>query len=175
MRTTVVRPERPDDYAAVNEVNRLAFGQDNEARLIAAIRRTEGFDPSLSLVAVCDGQVVGHILFSPIRIETDHGDAPALALAPMAVLPNRQRQGIGSALVRNGLDACRRAGHRIVVVLGHTDYYPRFGFTPASQNGLRPPFTVPDEAFMAMALVPGGLDGISGVVRYPAAFDVEFC
>ena len=87
----------------------------------------------------------------------------AMALAPMAVLPDYQGQGIGSALVREGLEACRRAGHRIVVVLGHADYYPRFGFKPANGHGLRSPFPVPDEAFMAMALVPGGLDGISGV------------
>ena len=89
----------------------------------------------------------------------------------MAVLPDHQKQGIGSAMVRSGLDACRQAGHRIVIVLGHADYYPRFGFTPAGDRGLRPPFPAPDEAFMALALVPAGLDKISGTVRYPPAFD----
>ena len=169
--TTTIRSEQPEDHATIHEVNRLAFGQDDEARLVTALRHTEGFDPSLSLVAVRDAQVVGHILFSSIHIETDEGRVPAMALAPMAVLPRWQRQGIGSALVREGLEACRRAGHRIVVVLGHPDYYPRFGFRPASGHDVRPPFSVPDEAFMVKALAPGGLDGISGVVRYPGAFD----
>lgn len=168
---TMIRVEHVDDHAGVDEVNRLAFGQDNEARLVATLRQADGFDPGLSLVAVCDGAVVGHILFSPIRIETDSSDVPALALAPMAVLPELQRRGIGSDLVREGLEACRRAGHAIVVVLGHAEYYPRFGFTPASGFGIRPPFPAPDEAFLALALAPSGLDGISGVVRYPAPFE----
>lgn len=171
MKATTIRPEQPNDHAAVSKINRLAFGQEDEGKLIVAIRNADGFDPGLSLVALCDGQAVGHILFSPIHIETDHGDVPAMALAPMAVLPDRQKQGIGSAMVRSGLDACRQAGHRIVIVLGHADYYPRFGFTPAGQHGLRPPFPAPDEAFMALALQPGSLDGVSGIVRYPAAFD----
>ncbi len=168
---TTIRPEQPSDHAAIEAVNRQAFGQDAEAHLVAKLREADSHDPALSLVAVHDGEVVGHILFSPILIETDGGNVAAMALAPMAVLPDYQRQGIGSALVREGLEACRRAGHRIVVVLGHADYYPRFGFKPANRHRLRSPFTVPDEAFMAMALVPGGLDDISGVVRYPAAFD----
>jgi len=168
---TTIRPEQSSDYAAAEEVNRLAFGQDAEAQLVAKLREADGHDPALSLVAVSDGQVVGHILFSPILIETEGGKVAAMALAPMAVLPDYQRQGIGSALVRKGLEACRQAGHRIVVVLGHAEYYPRFGFKPANRHGLSSPFTVPDEVFMAMALVPGGLDDIGGVVRYPAAFD----
>ncbi len=168
---TTIRPEKSSDHAAVDEVNRLAFGRDAEAQLVAKLREADGRDQPLSLVAVRDDQVVGHILFSPILIETDGGNVAAMALAPMAVLSDYQGQGIGSALVREGLESCRRAKHRIVVVLGHADYYPRFGFKPAKRYGLRSPFTVPDEAFMAMALVPGGLDDICGVVRYPAAFD----
>ena len=167
---TTIRAEQPGDHAAIDEVNRVAFGQANEALLVAKLRQTHGFDPALSLVAIRDGHIVGHILFSPIHIETDRGDIPALALAPMAVVPECQRQGIGCDLVREGLDACARAGHKTVVVLGHAEYYPRFGFTPASQHGLRPPFPAPDNAFMVMALIPSGLDGISGVVRYPAPF-----
>lgn len=106
-----------------------------------------------------------------MHIEADNGDVPALALAPMAVLPECQGQGIGSELVRAGLTAARRAGHRIVVVVGHAEYYPRFGFVTAGRSGLRSPFPAPDEAFMVMTLTPGSLEGISGVVRYPAAFD----
>ncbi len=170
----VLRPEQPDDHAAIAEVHRSAFGQENEARLVAALRDAEGFDPQLSLVALRGDAVVGHILFSPIHIERDGNDVPAiaraLALAPMAVRPAYQRQGIGSALVRAGLKACGCAGYRMVVVLGHADYYPRFGFTPAGQRGVRAPFEVPDEAFMVLSLVDGGLDDVAGIVRYPAPF-----
>ena len=169
--TTVIRPERPDDCAAIERVNRLGFGQENEARLVAAIRHAESFAPALSLVAVRADTVVGHILFSPIQIESDHATTRALALAPMAVLPNLQRQGIGSDLVREGLKACHRLGHTIVVVVGHPDFYSRFGFTPAASHGIQAPFPVPDEAFRVLALVRGSLDGVCGVVRYPAAFD----
>lgn len=168
--TTIIRPERADDYVAIAEVNRLAFGRDNEARLVAAIRQAESFDPALSLVAVHADRVVGHILFSLIHIESDRGRIPAVALAPMAVLPDFQRQGIGTELVRQGLEVCRRAGHVIVIVVGHPDYYPRFGFVPAASHGIQAPFPVPDEAFMVLALAPRGLDEISGVIRYPAAF-----
>lgn len=168
---TTIRSEQPCDYIVVEQVNRLAFGQDGEARLVAKLREADGHDPALSLVAIRDDRVVGHILFSPILIETDGDDVRALALAPMAVLPDDQRQGIGTSLVREGLEACRQRGHRIVVVLGHAHYYPRFGFARASLHGVRCPFAVPDEAFMVMALVPGSLDNINGVVRYPGAFD----
>ena len=123
-------------------------------------------------MTIRDGCLIGQILFSSIVIETDGGEAQALALARMAVLPDHQRQGIGSELVREGLEACCRQGHRIVVVLGNAQYYPRFGFTPASQHGVRCPCSVPDESFMVMALVPGSLDDIDGVVHYPAAFDL---
>ncbi len=166
-----IRPERPSDYAAIEQVTRLAFGGDGEARLVAKLREAGGCDPALSLVAVRDDRVVGHILFSPILIEADGDEVRALALAPMAVLPDYQRQGVGSSLVLGGLGACRSGGHTIAVVVGHAQYYPRFGFVRASQYGVRCPFTVPDEAFMIKALVPSGLDNIAGVVRYPAAFD----
>ncbi len=165
-----IRPEQPTEHAAVAQVNRAAFGQENEGRLVAALRRAEGFDPSLSMVAVREGQVVGHILFSAIHIETQHGNVAALALAPMSVLSEYQRQGVGSALVGEGLEACRRAGYRIVVVLGHAEYYPRFGFTQASEHGVQPPFAVRDDVFMIQGLVTGALDGIAGVVAYPPAF-----
>ncbi len=170
--TTIIRPGRPDDYATIEEVNRLAFGQENEARLVAAIRQAQGFDEALSLVAIRADKLVGHILFSPIHIESDQGRIPALALAPMAVLPKFQRQGIGSDLVREGLEACRRSEHAIVVVVGHPGFYPRFGFYPATSHGIRAPFDVPDEAFMILCLEqPGILEDISGVVRYPSAFN----
>ncbi|MCZ6655013.1 MAG: N-acetyltransferase [Planctomycetota bacterium] len=166
----VIRSEHVGDHVAIAEVNREAFGQEGEPRLVAALRDAEGFDPQLSLVTLRDDAVVGHILFSPIELVRDEAKVPALALAPMAVRPEYQRQGIGSALVRAGLKACGRAGYRMVVVLGHADYYPRFGFTPAGKRGVRAPFDVPDEAFMVLGLVDGGLDDVAGVVRYPAPF-----
>jgi len=166
-----IRPETADDYAAIAEVNALAFGREVEPRLVEALRRSPEFIPELSLVAIEAARVAGHILFSPMAIETKDGAVPALGLAPLAVRPELQNQGIGSALVRDGLDRCRSLGHRIVVVIGHPAYYPRFGFSPARPRGLEAPFPVPDEAFLALELVPGALGGIAGVVKYPPAFD----
>ena len=165
-----IRPERSQDYDAIAEVHRLAFGQDDEARLVADLRRTKHFVPELSMVAVCSGQVVGHVLFSAVHIETPQGPVPALALAPMAVRPEFQNRCIGTELARQGLEACRKLGHRIVLVVGHPEYYPRFGFTPAVPHGLRVPFPVPDEAFMVLPLVSGALDGVTGTVAYPPEF-----
>ena len=166
-----IRPERTEDYAAIHDVNLLAFGQEVEPRLVENLRQSADFIPELSLVAVEAGRVVGHILFSPLVIETKDGAVPALALAVMAVRPEFQNQGIGSELVRDGLERCRSRGHRIVVVIGHPEYYPRFGFSPARAKGLEVPFPVPDEAFLVLELVRGALDKVSGVVKYPPAFD----
>lgn len=167
----IIRPEMPEDYSAIHEVNALAFGREQEARLVDTIRQSPGFTPELSLVAVDAGRVVGHVLFSPIRIETASGDVPVLSLAPVAVRPEAQNRGIGSQLIQQGLDECRRLGHAIVVLIGHPNYYPRFGFSPARAMGLEAPFPIPDEAFMALELVPGALAGVTGLVRYPPAFD----
>ncbi len=164
-----VRLERPEDMEAIREVNRLAFGGEDEALLVDALR--DGGCSRLSLVAEKDGKVVGHILFSDLPIVTQSGTLAALALAPMAVLPGHQRQGIGSFLVREGLRACAEAGHRIVVVLGHPDYYPRFGFSPQMAERLKAPFSGP--AFMALELVPGALAGVTGEVVYPPLFGLE--
>jgi putative acetyltransferase len=169
--TILVRAERPEDYSAIEALNRAAFEGDSEARLVARLRQTEGFVSDLSLVAVQYERIVGHILFSPISIEAESSVVPALALAPMAVLPRFQNKGIGSALVREGLEACRRLRHKIVVVVGHARYYPRFGFVPARPLGIEAPFPVPDEAFMLLALTPGALEGVSGVIRYPPPFE----
>jgi len=166
-----IRPETTEDYAAIREVNLVAFGGETEPRLVESLRQSADFIPELSLVAVESGEVVGHILFSPVVIETKDGAIPALALAPMSVRPELQNQGIGSELVRHGLEQCRSSGHRIVVVVGHPTYYPRFGFSPARARGLEAPFPVPDEAFLVLELVRSALDGVSGVVKYPSAFD----
>jgi len=166
-----IRPEHEGEHAKVRKVIVEAFGQENEADLVEVIRKSEDFIPGLSLVAVKDGELVGHILFSPIKIETSDSDVSILTLAPVAVRPAFQNQGVGSELVRKGLEECRRLGHRIVVVVGHPDYYPRFGFAPAGAEGLEASLEVPDEAFMVLELEPGALEGISGVVRFPKAFE----
>jgi putative acetyltransferase len=152
-------------------VNRLAFDGEAEPRLVDLIRLSEDFIPELSLVAEADGRVVGHILFSRISIQTETGSIPALSLAPMAVLPEYQNQGLGSALVRRGLEECRRLGHAIVIVLGHADFYPRFGFSAALAKALEGPFGDVGEAWMALELVPGALDSVRGRVVYPSAFE----
>lgn len=164
----VIREETTADLAAVRELDRLAFGQDDEANLVEALRA--GHYTRLSPVAERDGTVVGHLLFSRLPIETVTGAVEALALAPVAVLPGHQRQGVGSRLIRDGLTMCRQQGHRIVVVLGHAEYYPRFGFSAALAERLRSPF--PGPHFMALELVPGALDGVEGDVRYPSPFGV---
>lgn len=163
----VVRPESTADHEAIRQVNRLAFGQDDEARLVDALR--DGGYVRVSLVAERVGRVVGHILFSDLPIITGDGTVPALALAPMAVLPEFQNQGIGSALVQKGLEACRQQGHRIVVVLGHAHFYPRFGFSPKLAAHLESPFSGSD-SFMAVELMPGALDGVAGRVQYSPPF-----
>jgi putative acetyltransferase len=168
---TTVRAEQKNDVEAIDEVNRLAFGQEDECLLIRRIRNSPRFIPDLSLVAVKEGKIVGHILFSPIIIETAKGNTQALSLAPMAVLPAFQNLGIGSEVVQEGLSRCQRLGHKIVVVIGHPGYYPRFGFIPARPQGLEVAFPVPDEAFMVHELVPQALEGIKGTVRYPSEFD----
>jgi putative acetyltransferase len=162
-----LRPETSADHEAIRNVNRLAFGQDDEARLVDALR--DGGFLRVSLVAEQGGQVVGHILFSDLPIITEAGTIPALSLAPMAVLPEFQRQGIGSALVRRGLDECRKQGHKIVIVLGHPAFYPRFGFSAKLAERLVSPFPG-GKAFMALELVPGALDGVKGRVQYPPPF-----
>ena len=167
----VIRPETAEDITAIYEINCRAFGQENEARLVNELRKAPEFIGDLSLVAMDGGEVIGHILFSPICIEGDTHAVPALALAPMAVRPDRQRKGVGSELVRFGLHRARTLGHRIVVVVGHPEYYPRFGFLGARARGKEAPFPVPDEAFLILGLVDDGLEAVRGTVRYPSAFD----
>jgi putative acetyltransferase len=167
-----IRPEKPDDYPAIKRVNDLAFGQPNEGLLVEELRRNPRFIPELSLVALYDDEVVGHILFLPIRIVCEYSPVISLSLAPMAVLPEHQGKGIGGRLIEEGIAAARTMGYESIIVLGHPEYYPRFGFQPASKWGVRPSYEeVPDEAFMAMELIENSLEGKAGVVEYPQEYD----
>ena len=162
-----IRPESDQDRQAVWNVNRAAFETEEEANLVDALR--DGGYVEVSLVAEVDGEVVGHILFSRLPIVTNFGTVDALSLAPMAVMPSYQRRGIGSKLVAAGLETCREHGHRLVVVLGHPEFYPRFGFSAKLARPLESPFGG-GEAWMAMELVPGTLAGVEGRVEYPPPF-----
>jgi putative acetyltransferase len=166
-----IRPEQPEDIAAIHRVNQLAFGQEAEAELVDKLRTNK--KAVLSLVAVSNDQVVGHILFSPVTIENENESFPALGLAPVAVLPEWQNRGIGSQLIRAGLDECRRAGHACVVVLGHPEYYPRFGFVTASRYGVGCEYNVADEKFMLIELQAGSLQGRKGIAKYQPEFNEE--
>jgi putative acetyltransferase len=162
----LVRDEQLHDREQVRTVNESAFGRPDEANLVDRLRAEGAL--LLSLVAEIESQIVGHIAFSRMTLETAHGPVAAVSLAPMAVLPDQQRRQIGSQLVRRGLAELRARGERIVIVLGHKEYYPRFGFSSEKARHLASPF--PPEAFMALELTDGALEGIHGAVRYPAAF-----
>jgi putative acetyltransferase len=163
-----IRPERPTDAPAVRAVNQAAFETNAEADLVDRLRVQAG--PLISLVADDGRSIVGHILFSP-AVLVDHPDVKIMGLAPMAVLPARQRSGIGSMLVRAGLDACRQLGCDAVIVLGHPAYYPRFGFEPASRFGLGCEYDAAGDAFMAFELEAGTLRGKTGTIQYHRAFE----
>ena len=165
-----IRLETHWDHEPIRRLLTAAFGGSAEARLVDALRNSDSFLPHLSLVAENSSVVLGHILFSRVTLEAER-PVQILALAPVAVYPAFQRRGIGSALIRAGLSRADRSGEPLVVVVGHPDYYPRFGFVPARAIGIEPPWPdVPDEAFMAMPL-SAYRDDMRGVVRYPAAFD----
>jgi putative acetyltransferase len=159
-------PGSADDHAAIRAVNAAAFGRFDEADLVDKLRP----DALLSLVAVLEENIVGHILFSRMWIKTSSGLVSAVALAPVAVIPEHQRKGIGGLLIEHGLELLRARRESVVIVLGHPDYYPRFGFSAAKAKPLESPF--PPEAFMAMELSAGALDGIQGTVIYPPAFGI---
>lgn len=166
----LIRRETRDDYEAISGVHALAFGRENESRLVERLRGTAPFISELSLVAQLDGRVVGHVLFFPVAVADGKVRRETLALAPLAVLPDRQRKGIGGRLVKAGLDAAG-LGWRAALVLGGPGYYSPFGFEPARRWRIEAPFPVPENAFMAMELIAGGLAACSGTVEYPDAFN----
>jgi putative acetyltransferase len=165
----VIREREPADDEAIRRLNDAAFGGPIEGRIVEELRNARL--AVIELVAVEAGEIVGHILFSALKVTFGEEMIPTLALAPMAVLPGRQRHGIGSELVRRGLALARQREWWAVIVLGHPDYYPRFGFSAALAKPLAAPYS--GEAFMALELVPGALSGAGGRVVYPPAFDVD--
>lgn len=162
----IIRTATSADRAAIRSLNRAAFGGDDEARLVDALRA--GGHARIERVAEENGRVVGHVLFSALTIATPQEELDGLSLAPLAVAPLHQRKGIGSMLVVEGLRACREAGHRIAIVLGHPDFYSRLGFSARLAEPLQSPYSGP--AFMAVELVPDALRDVEGEVRYPPPF-----
>lgn len=163
----VIRPESAEDRDAIRRVNELAFPTRFEADLVEALRGSEAWLPELSLVAEERVAIVGHALFSVVALDSG---PELLSLGPMAVVPDRQRAGIGSSLVRRGLELAGQTEHPLVIVLGHPAFYPRFGFEPARPLGIETPYEAPDEAWMALRL-PAYDPAVRGTVRYPPAWE----
>jgi len=165
-----VRPEQNDDIVAVRVINEAAFSGIAEATIVDSLRKA--CTDAVSLVAVENNMVLGHIFFSMAFVAGEHEVTHGMGLAPMAILPERQRQGIGSMLVQAGIDAMRERNCPFIIVLGHPEYYPRFGFVPASRHGLSCQWDgVPDEAFMVLILDDSAMAGVSGMIRYRDEFD----
>lgn len=159
-----VREERPEDVVSIREVNRRAFGQDQEGNIVDALRSNGAV--LLSLVAMQDDQVVGHVLYSPISV----GSATGAALGPMAVVPEFQRQGVGGTLIETGNRIIKDRGYPFIIVLGHAEYYPRFGFVPARSRGIQCEWDVPDDVFMLLVLDEEKMRGVSGISKYRQEF-----
>lgn len=164
----VIRERTPADDEAIRRLNDAAFGGPIESKIVEALRQARL--AAIELVTVEADEIVGHILFSALKVTFGEEPMPTLTLAPMAVSPAHQRRGIGSQLVRHGLSLARQREWWAVIVLGHPDYYPRFGFSAALARPLAAPYS--GEAFMALELVPGALSGTGGKVVYPAAFEI---
>ncbi len=163
-----IREERPEDIAMIRGVNIEAFGRSQEANLIEMLRTNGGI--LLSLLATNEDQIVGHILYSAVTVGSGERKIIGAGLGPMAVLPEYQRRGIGTKLIEFGTTRLKQSGCPFIVVLGHADYYPRFGFRPASDYGLKCEWSVPDNAFMALALNESKIRDLSGLAKYRAEF-----
>lgn len=170
MTSISIRPETPDDFAAIATVVRDAFGRDDEARVVERLRRSGRYVPELALVALREGAIAGHVMFTyaPLRLGGG-GERDVLLLAPLSVTPPLQRQGIGGALVRSGLEIADAMGEPLALVLGHASYYPRHGFGLASGHGIEPPDPAMAESFFVRPLRAYDA-ALRGRVSFPAAF-----
>ncbi len=165
-------PETEDDYQRITRLHNVAFKEGNEGELVERLRKTSLYVSNLSLVAKYKNKVIGHVLFYPIKINLGKRKYDSLALAPISVLPDFQRRGVGSRLIKKGLEEAKRLGFKSVIVLGHSEYYPRFGLETASKYGIFAPFNVPDNVFFAIELVKNGLKNCGGTVEYPEEFKI---
>ncbi|NJJ39114.1 GNAT family N-acetyltransferase [Paenibacillus apii] len=168
----IIRTESAADFEEVYNLNFLAFGnREDESKLIERIRKSEGFIPDLSIVAEIDMQIVGHLLLSKAIVEDEGNRHEVIVLAPIAVNPNYQKQGIGSQLIYEGFNRCIALGFNIILLIGHPSYYPKFGFKAARNYGLElKQFNVPDDVFMVCELKEGELQNIKGELKYPESF-----
>lgn len=175
-RNLIIRKEIPSDYDRVFELTTKAFetmpfSEGNEDKLVVRLRNASAFIPELSLVAERGGQLVGHILFTPLVVDNGQEQFQSLVLGPVSVLPEFQKQGIGSQLILAGHQKAKELGFQSVILIGHPEYYPRFGYKPASTWGIKTQIPLPsDDVFMAVELVEGGLSGVSGMVIFPPEF-----
>jgi putative acetyltransferase len=167
-----IRPEEPADIDEIYELNKLVFGQDNEARLVDHIRQGPNFIPQLSMVAYSDDKLIGYILFSKIAITNGDFKHESLGVTSMVVHAEFRKRGVGAKLLTIGLQTATELGYADVFVLGHEFYFPKFGFVPAARWNIRPPFDVPAEVFMALELIPNALKNVSGIVEFPIEFSV---
>ncbi|HMS28678.1 MAG TPA: N-acetyltransferase [Saprospiraceae bacterium] len=172
MEKLVLRHETEVDLNAIFLLNKAVFDTESEARLVDALRKNSSvFLPELSIIATLRNQIIGHILFTKILIKGELGNQfESLALAPMAVFSEFQNKGVGGQLINHGLEVAKHLGFKSVIVLGHEKYYPKFGFEPAQKWGIKAPFEVPSNAFMAIELVKDGLKEMAGEVSYPNEF-----
>jgi predicted N-acetyltransferase YhbS len=163
----LIRSEKKSDYRDIKEITDLAFKQENEGLMIRKLRENPKYIEDLSLVAIVDEKIVGHILFFPVDIKNESRINTTLSLAPISVHPDFQNKKIGSLLIKAGLKKASELGFSSAIVVGHANYYPRFGFKPASLWNIKPPFEIPDKVFMALELKLEGLKDCSGVVEFP--------
>ncbi|MBC8259633.1 MAG: N-acetyltransferase [SAR324 cluster bacterium] len=163
-----IRKEKDSDIDNIWRINAEAFEAEAEANLVNQLRKS-GI-PYISLIAEDAGEIVGHILFTPVELNGNQAELKIMGLAPMAVAVQHQKQGVGSQLVKEGLEHCRRQNYDAVVVLGHPKYYPKFGFMPSAKYGIKSEYDVPDEVFMVLELKKGTLEKKQGIIKYHAAF-----
>lgn len=170
-----IRKEKKSDYKAVFTLIKQAFksmdlGDNKEQFLVERLRNSSAFIPELSLIAEVEDEIVGHILLTKIKIINEQSESDSLVLAPVSVVPKFQRRGIGGLLIKHAHKIAKEMNFKSVILLGHADYYPKFGYVQAHKFGIELPFDAPKENCLAIELTKNGLEGISGTVEYPKEF-----